>query len=152
MRAIAALALGASLLGASEDPSSAARYFAGTWKCGAATLTFSSFADTSAWTRVAYGSVQPEGTAIFGYVSGMHAWVYRDFHKGGAYADLTSPGPSDGRWQWTGPYYPEEGGPPLQDRTTFVQVSSVRFDRTFELMRGADYVPTGNDACTKVTS
>lgn len=152
MKRLTVATLCVALLGASDDRSTAMRYFFGTWKCGTTTLTFASFADTSAWMRASYGGTQPDGTAVVGYVTGLHAWVYRDFHRDGAYADLASPGPSDGRWQWSGPYYPVEDGPPLQDRMTYRQVSSTRFDRTFELLQGTDYVPTGSDSCTKVTA
>jgi hypothetical protein len=152
MKIPAAAVLASALLGATGDPAASVRYFSGTWKCGETTVTFAPFTETGGWTRVSYGSVAPEGTAILGYVSGLHAFVYRDFHADGAYAELSSPGPSDGRWQWTGPYYPQEGGPPLQDRTTYVERSPTRFERTFELLQGAAYVPTGNDTCVKAAA
>ena len=151
MKRVATFALALALLGASDDPARAMRYFAGTWKCGTTTVTFVPFVKPGVWTRINYRGIAPEGTAILGYVTGLHAFVYRDFHVDGAYADLASPGPSEGRWQFTGPYYPQEGGPPLDGRTTYVQVSPTEFDRTFELMRGSAYVPAGHDACVKVT-
>jgi hypothetical protein len=151
MRFVAPL-IALALLGSAPDPSASARYFTGTWKCGSTTMTFAPFADNRLWTRVSYGSALPEGTAIMGYVASLNAWVFRDFHNDGAYADLSSPGPSDGRWQWAGPYYPAEGGPPLSGRTTYTQVSPTRFDRTFELLRDDDFVPTGNDTCLKTSS
>lgn len=136
---------------AAPAPANDARYFLGSWKCGESQLTFAPLQETDTWLRVTYSRGAPEGTAVLGFVVGLHAWVFRDFHSDGAYADLSSPGPSDGRWEWTGPYYPLEGGPPLGSRITYVERSSTRFERTFELLRDDAYVPTGSDICTKVT-
>ncbi len=147
---LAAAVLAISLLGADANPSDAVRYFLGSWKCADVPLTFAPLVDGSPWTRVSYGVAPSNGTAIVGYVTSLGGWVFRDFHADGAYADMSSPGPSDGRWQWTGPYYPPEGGPPLSGRVTYREVSPTHFDRTFELLRDQDFVPAGNDSCLKV--
>ena len=149
MRAAVALALAFSVLGASPNPAASARYFSGSWKCAGVPVSFAQLVEGSPWTRVSYGVAPANGTAIMGYVASLSGWIYRDFHADGAYADMSSPGPSDGRWQWTGPYYPQEGGPPLDGRMTYVEVSPTHFDRTFELLRDAAFVPTGNDSCVK---
>jgi hypothetical protein len=146
-----AFSLALMLPAESDAPSSDARYFLGSWKCGESLLTFAPLQESDTWLRLTYSRGAPEGTAVVGYVAGLHAWVFRDFHSDGAYADMSSPGPSDGRWEWTGPYYPQEGGPPLGSRITYVERSPTRFERTFELLRDDAYVPTGNDACMKVT-
>ena len=148
MRA-AAFALAIALLGADPSPAAAARYFAGNWKCAGTPVTFSALVEGSSWTRVSYGVPPANGTAVMGYVASLSGWVFRDFHADGAYADMASPGPSDGRWQWTGPYYPQEGGPPLNGRVTYLEISPTRFDRTFELLQDQSFVRTGNDSCIK---
>jgi hypothetical protein len=146
----AAVAVAFALLGADPNPSSDVRYFLGSWKCAGVPMTFAPLTDGSPWTRLSYGVAPANGTAILGYVTSLGGWIFRDFHADGAYADMSSPGPSDGRWQWTGPYYPQEGGPPLGGRVTYSEVSPTRFDRVFEVMRDDNFVPTGNDSCMKV--
>lgn len=144
------LALALPLLGANDDPLAAARYFGGTWKCAGTTWTFAPLAQGSAWTRVNYGGPMPDGTAVLGYVAGLHSWLYRDFHANGAYADLTSPGPIAGRWEWTGPYYPAEGGAAISSRVTYLQRSPTRYDRIFEILRKQEFTQMGTDSCVKV--
>jgi hypothetical protein len=148
----AVVVLAFSLLGADRDPNAPLRYFFGSWRCADIPVTFEPLVEGSPWTRVDYGDAANKGSAIVGYVSSLGGWVFRDFHADGAYADLASPGPSDGRWQWTGPYYPSEGGPPLSGRVTYREISPTHFDRTFELLRDTDFVPAGNDSCLKVAS
>jgi hypothetical protein len=137
-----------ALLGAS--PAEDGRYFVGTWTCAGETWTFAPLIAGSDWLRVTYehaGTV--DGTAVMGFVNGLQAWVYRDFHADGSYADLTSSGNADGRWTWNGPYYPASGGAPLNGRITYTEVDRDRYDRTFESLRNGTLVKLGGDRCTR---
>jgi hypothetical protein len=147
-----ALVLAFSLLGADRDPSTAVRYFLGSWRCAEIPVSFEPLVAGSSWTRVEYGDESNRGTAIVGYVASLGGYVFRDFRADGAYAEMVSPGPSDGRWQWTGPYYPQEGGPALSGRVTYTEISPTHFDRRFELLRDQEFVPAGNDSCRKIAS
>lgn len=148
---VLAFAASATLLGASQ-PHSDAAYFLGTWKCAGVTWAFMPLAPESPWIRDVYGDpAHPDGTAVLGYVDGLHAWVYRDFHADGSYADLTSNGPKDGRWEWMGPYYPASGGPTLNARISYIVVDPSRFDRVFESLKDGAFVKLGGDTCTKTS-
>ena len=153
MRAVKALALLAAvaLLGAAPDPKADGAYFTGTWKCGQDVVwTFAPLVDGGDWIRITYGDPQhPEGIAAMGFVTGLKAWVYRDFHTDGSYADLTSPAPADGRWIWSGPYYPAGAGQPLAGRITYTEVTATRYDRTFEMLKDGTYHAMGGDSCLK---
>jgi len=148
---VLALAAGAALLGAGQ-PHSDALYFLGTWKCAGVTWTFLPLADGGPWIRDIYGDpAHPDGTAVLGHVDGLHAWVYRDFHADGSYADLTSPGLKDGRWEWTGSYYPASGGAALEARISYVIVDPARFDRIFESQKDGTFAKMGGDTCAKTS-
>jgi hypothetical protein len=86
---------------------------------------------------------------VMGYVIVLNAWIYRDFHADGSYADLTSPGLVGGRWVWSGPYYRASGGPALNGRITYVEVDAKRYDRTFESLENGAYINRGGDSCLK---
>ena len=134
---------------AATDPPDA-RYFIGSWTCGSTPWNFAPLPGGSAWIRDVYGDpADPYGTAVFGYVPALHAWIYRDFHADGGYAELTSPGLTDGTWVWTGPYYPADGGAPLAGRITYAIVDPSHYDRTFESLEGGTYVKKGGDRCVK---
>jgi len=137
-----------ALLGAS-DPHADAQYFSGTWICGGSTQwTFAPLA--GGWTEITYGpSAKPYGTAIMGYVDALGRWIYRDFHADGSYADLTAEPPHDGRWVWSGPYYPGGADHTLNGRVTYLEVDPKRYDRTFESLESGAYVKKGGDSCVK---
>jgi hypothetical protein len=143
------LAAAVTLLGAG-DPRADARYFLGSWSCAGTPWTWSPLLGDDRWIRNVYGAPdRPDGTAVMGWVPELRAFVYRDFHADGSYADLTTPGPVNGRWEFTGPYYPASGGPPLQGRVTYVVVSATRYDRIFETRRSDAFVRMGGDTCSK---
>lgn len=140
------------LLGASE-PRADARYFLGSWTCAGTTWAWSPLLNDDRWIRNVYGAPkQPDGTAVMGWIPELHAFVYRDFHADGSYADLTSTGLVNGRWEFSGPYYPATGGPPLQGRISYVVVSATRYDRIFEMLRAGTFVRMGGDTCSKIAS
>jgi hypothetical protein len=146
------LAAAVILLGAG-DPRADARYFLGTWSCAGTYWHWSPLLGDDRWIRNVYGDAkQPDGTAVMGWVPELHAFVYRDFHADGSYADLTSPGAVNGRWEWSGPYYPAAGGPPLQGRITYVVVSPTRYDRIFEMQRAGTLTRMGGDNARKPSS
>jgi len=155
-RALAALAL--VLLVALPRAAPAApddsRYFVGEWICGGTTpWTFAPLGPGDAtWIKVTYGKAdQPYGTAVLGFVKGLGAWVYRDFHTDGSYADLTSPGLVDGRWVWSGPYYPVGSTTVLNGHVTYVVVDAQRYDRVFESLKDGKLVKMGGDTCLRQT-
>lgn len=146
------LILATALLGAA-DPA-AGKYFLGNWTCGSGTATtawaWAPLQPGSDWIRNVYGDpAKPYGTAVIGFVPGLQKWVYRDFHADGGYADLTSPGPTEGRWEWTGTYYPAEGGTAPPGRVVYTVVSPTRYDRSFEALRDGSFVRMGGDSCVK---
>jgi len=144
----ALLAVAAPTL-AADDPHMAARYFLGTWTCAGTTWTYTPFLGDPTWIRNAYGDpAKPGGSAIIGYAVGLKKYVYRDFHADGAYADISSDGPVDGVWTWTGPYYPAEGGV-LAGRITYTVTSPSRFERGFESLVDGSYKKMGGDVCLK---
>ena len=153
----AGLILALALAAASAPPNAAtttpptnANYFLGTWRCAGVRWSFARLVPGSPWIQNVYGDpAHPAGSAVIGYVSGLHAWVYRDFHSDGSYADVTSGGPANGKWEWTGPYYPGGGGPPLYGRVTYVIVSPTRYNRVFETLKNGALVRMGGDTCTK---
>jgi hypothetical protein len=146
-----------------DDARNEARYFLGSWTCvtqipangstAARTLrtawTFAPLSAGSGWIRIVYGDpASPDGTAVVGYVSELKKFVYRDFHADGSYADISSAAPVDGRWVWTGPYYPAAGGV-LNGRIVYTMVSPTRYDRSFESVVDGKAVAMGGDTCTK---
>jgi len=149
MKRLAVLCAALALLGAGDAGDGA--YFTGSWICGGTTAwTFARLPGGKNWLEVTYGpAAAPYGTAVMGYVEGLHAWVYRDFHADGGYADLTSPGPADGRWVWSGPYYPADGSAALNGRITYVEVDGKRYDRIFETLEHGVPVKKGGDSCLK---
>ena len=144
--AIAFVALSAG----SARASSPADYFRGTWKCGAVRWSFTPLNSGSTWTKIVYGDpARPYGLAALGYVPGLHRFVYRDFHSDGSYADLTSPAPRDGKWNWTGPYYPIDGKSILRGHVIYVEKGPARYDRHFlQTVNGHD-VDRGGDVCVR---
>ena len=125
-------------------------YFVGAWHCGAVLWTFSPLTVGGPWLKVVYGDpARPGGTAVAGYVKGLDRYVYRDFHADGAYADLTSPPPRDGRWEWSGPYYPAGATTPLSGLVVYLQRDPAHYERTFQTLRDGRLVPMGGDTCTK---
>jgi heat shock protein HslJ len=159
MKMTLVLAAACALLGAASpppEPASAppvaptdAAYFVGTWHCADVQWTFAPILENSGWIRVTYGDPRrPAGMAVMGWVPQQKRWIYRDFHADGSYADLTSPGAVNGRWEWTGPYYPAEGGE-LHGRVTYAIVDSNQYDRIFEALEGGAFVKHGGDSCVK---
>jgi len=149
MKRMLVLATALALLGAS-DPQNDGRYFTGKWTCAGVPWTFALLPGSKSWTEITYGPPDDvTGTAVMGYVAVLKAWVYRDFHADGSYADLTSPGLVDGRWIWSGPYYRASGGPVLNGRITYVEVDAKRYDRIFESLENGAYVSHGGDSCLK---
>jgi len=129
----------------------AAKYFVGSWMCGPVHWTFSPLAKASPWLKVVYGNPKrPDGVAVFGYVDGLHGFVYRDFHADGSYANLTSIGPVNGSWIWTGPYYPPGGGDALFGRIVYVIKSPTQYVRKFEQFTNGQTIERGGDVCTKL--
>lgn len=151
MMRIVAFVAALTLLGTSARVSDAA-YFQGAWNCAGARWTFAALAADSPWTSIVYGNAaHPDGHAVMGRVAGLHAWVYRDFHADGSYADLTSAGLKDGRWVWSGPYYPASGGPALNGRITYTIVSPDRYDRSFASSQpDGSLKAMGGDFCTRI--
>ena len=148
MRALTLLTL-VVLLGAA-GPQEGSHYFLGTWSCAGVRWAFEPLQPGSSWMHITYGDPKrPAGIAVMGFVLGMHVWLYRDFHADGSYADLTSAGPKNSRWEWGGPYYPASGGAALHGRITYVEVSPKRYDRIFEAQKGNTLVKMGGDTCSK---
>ena len=142
--------IAAALLLGAAPPVGDARYFLGTWKCADVTWTFSPLGEGSGWIRDVYGDPQrPAGTAVIGWVAQLQKWVYRDFHSDGSYADLTSPGLVDGRWEWTGPYYAVDSDRVMNGKVTYVIVSPMQYDRIFESLENGVLVKHGGDSCRK---
>jgi len=129
----------------------ALKFFTGSWTCGPVHWSFTPLSKGSPWLRVVYGKPQhPGGVAVFGYVEGLHGFVYRDFHADGSYANLSSVGPVNGTWIWTGPYYPAGGGEALYGRISYVIKSSTQFDRKFQQFQNGQTIDRGGDTCTKL--
>ena len=147
---IAALLVLAPLAARAQTAAGAdGKYFVGTWHCGTVQWTFAPLVANSNWVRVTYGDPrQPGGVAVMGFVPELKRWIYRDFHADGSYADLTAPAPSDGKWVWSGPYYPSDGGL-LNGRVTYTVVDDNEYDRTFESLEGSTYTKRGGDKCIK---
>ncbi len=148
---IATLALVLAVNGTDPQPNAFLADFGGTWSCAAPGQPASrweiSRAPGSRWVRVDWG-VDPAtgavgGTAYVGHVAALHKWVYRDFHGDGAYADLTSNGPQGGVWEWTGPYYPYDGGT-LEGHVQWKRSDATHITRTFIPETG----PRSGDLCT----
>lgn len=136
---------------AAEDPSG--RFFAtfsGRWTCDGTPWAFDRVADASSWTRVTYAAGRGGGTAVVGYVAGLRAFVYRDFHNDGSYADLHARVPDDGTWVWSGPYYPGGAAEPLQGEIRWIVIGPRAFRRTFASLRDGKLTPMGGDTCTRV--
>ncbi len=129
-----------------------AQAFSGTWTCYFQThgteWTITA-APGSAWTTVRWGdqSSANGGVAYVGFIPQMRAWVYRDFHYDGSYADVTSPGPSQNAWTWSGPYYAADRI--MYGNITWTLTSPDRIERTFRKRDGDKLTPTGNDYCTR---
>ena len=128
-------------------------FFIGTWRCKDDAWTFAPLQPSAAWLRVTYGDPSaPYGTAVFGYADGMKAFVYRDFHADGGYADLTTAGPgTDGTWTFTGHYYPASGAAGFDTHIVYVPRGPSRYERIFAMLRDGALVPTGSDVCTKAS-
>ncbi len=151
MKRIALLCAAVALLAAGNAGNAGdGAYFAGSWICGEQTAwAFAPLPGGKNWLQVTYGPASaPYGTAVMGYAEGLHAWVYRDFHADGGYADLSSPGPAGGRWVWSGPYYPAAGAV-VNGRITYVEVDAKRYDRIFETLENGVAVKKGSDSCLK---
>jgi hypothetical protein len=145
----AALACALSQVAAADDPRAAVAYFAGTWSCDGTIWTFAPLLGDTTWIRAVYGKpASPDGTAIIGYVTELKKYVFRDFHADGSYADISSDGLVDGRWVWTGPYYPSAGGV-LDGHITYTIDGPTRFERTFASLADGQLKPMGRDVCTK---
>lgn len=134
---------------AADDPAAFSAAFTGSWKCGSVPWTFAALEPGSPWTRVTYASGAGAGTAIVGYVEGLKAFVYRDFHADGSYADASAPAPLNGVWNFSGPYYFPGAPAPLNGRIRWVQKTRDRFDREFGTLREGALVPMGGDTCTR---
>ncbi len=129
----------------------AMKYFTGSWMCGPVHWSFSPLSKGSPWVRVVYGNPKhPGGVAVFGYVEGLRGYVYRDFHADGSYANLTSVGPVNGTWIWTGPYYPSGGGDALYGRIQYLIKSPTEYDRKFQQFQNGKTIDRGGDICTKL--
>jgi len=129
----------------------ALKYFTGSWMCGPVNWTFTPFPKSSPWVKVLYGKpYHPDGLAMFGYVESLHGYVYRDFHADGSYANLTSVGPVNGTWIFTGPYYPSGGGKALYGKISYVIKSPTQYDRKFQQFENGQTIDRGGDTCTKL--
>lgn len=145
---VAGLAVGGPS-SAADDPRAAVNYFIGEWSCAGTPWVFTPFLEDAGWIRNVYGKPgKPDGSAIVGYVAGLKKYVYRDFHADGSYADISSDGPVEGRWVWTGPYYPTSGGA-LNAQITYVIVNANRYERLFASVVDGKPQTMGHDACTK---
>ncbi len=92
-----------------------------------------------------------DGTARFGYVTGLKSWVYRDFHTDGSYADLSARFITPDRWEFTGPYYPAGADAPLDGVIGYRIVSPTQYARTFASRRPDGSIePSGGDTCRKM--
>lgn len=147
-----ALGAAVSLLGASaSNPQAQLQYFVGTWTCGGSTWTWSQLAPGSAWILNVYGDPKhPDGNAVVGYVASLHAFVYRDFHADGSYADLTTKGYVNGRWTFTGPYYPKGAAKPLAAHVVYTVVNREQYDRAFLADKAGKLTPMSDDHCVRV--
>jgi heat shock protein HslJ len=149
----AACALAASALQPARAASPAdAQYFLGTWTCGETQWRYEPLTSASTWTGVSYGDPShPAGTAVLGYVAPQNAWIYRDFHTDGGYAELSSSGIAAGKLVWSGQYYPADGSAAMTARVTYTIVDAGHFKRTFETEQAGAFVARGADACVKST-
>lgn len=144
------LALGSHPIPAEAAQADAVGYFSGTWTCAGTPWRWSNLLAGDAWLRIEYGDPRhPDGQAVMGWVPRLERFVYRDFHADGSYADLTSTGLVNGRWVFTGPYYPADGSASLNGQVSYVVVSPARYDRIFEALRDGKLVRMGGDTCTK---
>ncbi len=128
-----------------------AQAFSGAWTCydrSQATAWRIASAPGGAWTIVRWGDQHGKdgGIAYVGYVSKLRAWVYRDFHYDGSYADIGSPGPVGRVWTWSGPYY--TGDRRLEGDITWLRAGD-RIDRTFRARVGGKLTPSGRDYCVR---
>ncbi|HEY5145807.1 MAG TPA: hypothetical protein VII82_03540 [Polyangiaceae bacterium] len=144
------VALRSHLPAATAAPRDDAAYFAGTWTCAGTPWRWTNLMADDAWLRIEYGDRRhPDGQAVMGWVPRLRSFVYRDFHADGSYADLTSLGLANGRWVFTGPYYPADGSAPLNGQISYVVTSPSHYDRVFEMLRDGKLVRMGGDSCTK---
>ncbi|MGH7716673.1 MAG: hypothetical protein ACREML_11835 [Vulcanimicrobiaceae bacterium] len=151
LRVLVAIAAVFALL--AQAPSPGPEYFRGSWMCGAVRWTFAPLLKKSPWLRVVYGNPKrPDGFAIFGYVEGLHGYVYRDFHTDGSYANLSSTGPVNGIWTWTGPYYPAGGGDEMLGRILYTIKSPSQYDRTFQQFLNGQTIDRGGDTCRRLAN
>lgn len=156
----AALAVGSAA--AAQNPEASATWFLGNWTCsgtvpangGHPASTYHTpnrfaLAPGSQWITNRWGPENPDGgIAYIGYVPGQKQWVYEDYHYDGSMARVTSPGLQDGKWIWSGPYYPAGGGV-LHGRIVYVLRDKTRYDRIFEAPQGTGWHRLGGDTCTR---
>ena|SRR5579862_6303505 len=126
--------------------------FSGTWVChfrGHDTTWRIAAAPGSAWTSVRGGDQSSDrgGIAHVGCAGPQKRWVYRDFHYDGSYGDASSPGPVNGTWTWSGPFYLSDRV--LEGAALWNLTNTKRIDWTFEALQHGKLVPTASDYCTK---
>lgn len=127
--------------------------FAGSWTCGntqyRAPWSIAQAAGKSAWSVVRYGPPDaPGGTAYVGPLPQEHGYIYEDFHVDGSYARLSSPGPVNNVWTWTGTYFPHGGA---ADSTPYITWTLVKgtIERRFAQKLPQGIVERGTDTCTR---
>lgn len=128
--------------------------FAGTWTCGNARYhaqwRISAAAGKSEWAQIQYGPIDaPDGTAFAGSLPQEHAYVYNDFHNDGSFARLSSPGPVNGVWTWTGTYYPRGGAADFAPYITWAIASNGTIERHFAKKTDKGLIDSGSDVCTR---
>jgi hypothetical protein len=126
------------------------QYFVGTWHCGNERWTYSPFGTN--WVRIEYAHGDTiDGIAYAGYVAQLDAYVYRDFHADGSYAELFSAPPAaTGQWKWHGPYYAAGQTGPLNGEISYTETNETAFARAFASReKDGTLTPRGGDVCTK---
>ncbi len=151
---IAILSAGSAQAAAPKEASFT--WFAGTWTCvhkaddGDQTSTWT-FAqpDAGNWFRLSYGvHGTTGGNAVVGYLPVLRQWVYDDYHADGSYARETSAGFQDGKWTWSGTYYPPQGAASIDGRVDWVVRGHDNFEMFFYPSRSSK-APSGSQSCTR---
>lgn len=106
-----------------------------------------------AYADVEYGDpARPDGRAFVYYNPTEHAFRYDDFHADGTQSHLTSPGPVDGVWAWTGIYYPIDGQADPSVYVTWKLEPDGSIARVFAQHFGKRIVTRGADRCARTSA
>jgi len=128
-------------------------WFIGSWNChgtGYSTINTFTYAAGNKWIINRWGPKTADGgTAYIGYVSAQKRWIYKDFHNDGGFGDVTSTGPHDNVWIWSGPYYTPDGKG-LHGRIIYTIKNKGEYDRSFEEPKGNGFKSDGGDVCTRL--